>query len=162
MSKTDFITKVIYTNYSIIYNLKRGLMVKQSVPVGVKIIAVLYYISVFFVLISGYILTFKPNFVIEMSPQLKALRPKLLIAFGILLLAIGILNFFVGYGLWKGKKWARTTAIVFGILGAIGAIIPLFLQNVSRGIISIILNLLINSLIAVYLLFDKKAKDAFA
>lgn len=135
---------------------------KRSVPVGVKIIAVLYYISVFFALISGYILAFKQSLVLEMSPELKAISPKLLLAFGILLLAVGVLNAFVGYGLWKGKKTARTIAIVFGILGAIGALIPIFRQNVSRDLISIVLNFLINGTIAVYLLFDKKVKNAFA
>ena len=66
-------------------------------------------------------------------------------------IALGIFLFFVARNLWKGRKWARLIVMiisVLGILASFGSLSP-------PGII-------INLFIAGYLLFSKRAKEAFS
>jgi len=38
---------------------------------------------------------------------------------GAVLIAIGILDIIIGWGLWSLRKWARTVAIVLAVIGLI-------------------------------------------
>lgn len=150
----------------------------QEVPIGVKIISVLYYISAAIGLIGsiGLFISFARstsnyNFVIA----------------AIFLLGFSILFFFVGRGLWRGKDWARIVTITISILEIIVVIIAIVvLSNLSKQLIhandisslgniqnivdifdiskfipKAIITIAINAFIAGYLLFNKKVKEAF-
>jgi len=56
---------------------------------------------------------------------------------GILVVA-GVIALGLGYGLWTGKGWAWTLALIFSILGILGGIISL-----PEGVVSIIIDILI-------------------
>jgi len=73
-----------------------------------------------------------------------------LIVGGILIIALGVFEIFIGRGLWKGQQWARIVTIIITIIGFISA-----LPNFD------VISLLITGLIAGYLIFSKDVKAAF-
>ena len=75
---------------------------------------------------------------------------------GIVLIILGVIYFFIGRGLWKGKNWARIVESVFSVLGLILSLSSLFSGNFFS-----IFSILINGLIAWYLLFNKNVLIAF-
>ena len=92
-------------------------------------------------------------------------------------LITGIFLFFVARGIWKGRKWAKIAIIILlslAILSELPSLIATFLPENIQGIFSnlTIENILslsmgflpsiINLLILGYLLFSKRAKEAFA
>lgn len=139
---------------------------KQSVPTGVKIIAVLYYIGTFFGIIFGLLFLVGAgalNSVANKIPSLGVLGTLgagLFIIGGIIVIGLGVLSFFIGRGLWKAKNWARIVAIVFAALGILMSMIMMIMMPGS--IVSNIFNLVIDLLIGGYLLFSKDVKQAFA
>ena len=142
----------------------------KEVPVGAKIISVLYYISFsfsIFLIIGVFWIIIRNRMVIGIG----LIWPIL-----ILLVSIGfaILLFFMGKGLWKGENWARMTAIVFSIIYILGYILIIvfgsiifavvgfsFSQLLGAGGVSVLIGIAIQALIAGYLLFNKKVKEAF-
>jgi len=147
----------------------------SSVPVGVKIIAVLYYIIAVIFAIFGILLlivaifgkTFIENIPIpgltESAGPGFSIALLLIVGVGILLIAFGVLSFFVGKSLWKAKKWARIAAIILAALGVIVVILSLIPGGrIKMNISSLIINLVIQGFIIGYLLFSKKVKETFA
>jgi len=129
-----------------------------GVPVLVKVIAVLYYIGAALALIGGVAMIFGSaalgtymSAAIPGGEALGVLGAGLFIVVGIILIAFAVLDFFVGRGLWKAKKWARIVAIIIAILGVISAI-------TSFAWVSLV----IHALIGGYLIFSKGVKAAFA
>ncbi len=131
----------------------------KEIPVGVKIIAVLYYIGAVLALLFG-ILTFVGAGTLQTAlaavPFL-AIFSGLIIVLGIILIGFGVLGFFIGRGLWKAQNWARILVIIFAALGVLMAIIAMVGGNIAGNIVSLI----INGLIGGYLLFSQKVKAAF-
>ena len=87
-----------------------------------------------------------------------ALIPELSIVFlsiGIILLAIGIGYLAVSYGLFKGKGWAWSTALILSYIGIALAIISIVTGNFLP-----IINLAINIAI-VYILYRPQVKAFF-
>jgi hypothetical protein len=131
----------------------------KQVPTGVKIISVLYYIGAVASLLFGILMIVGAGALgalIENIP-FAALFGGLFVVLGIVMIALAVLSFFIGRGLWKGQKWARIIVIIFAILGLIGAIF-----NLINGQWSSIISLIINGVIGYYLLFSKSVKAAFA
>jgi hypothetical protein len=131
----------------------------KQIPTGVKIISVLYYIGAVASILFGILMIVGAGTLgalIESIP-FAALFGGLFVVFGIVLIGLAVLSFFIGRGLWKGQKWARIIAIIFAILGVIGAIFSLV-----GGQWSAIVSLIIQGLIGYYLLFVKSVKQAFA
>jgi hypothetical protein len=131
-----------------------------NVPVGVKIIAVLYYIAAVVLLLAGILAivgsaTFGAYF--ASLGSLMALFGGLMIVLGIIFIAFAVLCFFIGRGLWKAQKWARILVIIFAILGILSAIL-----NIIKGQWGSIVGLIIDVIIGAYLLFGKSVKEAFA
>lgn len=81
------------------------------------------------------------------------------ISFGIIIISIGVLQFFIGRGLWKAKQWARIAAIMFAFLGIVLAII-LFIF-LKLGLIINIFGVVVDLFISGYLVFSKDVKKAF-
>jgi lysylphosphatidylglycerol synthetase-like protein (DUF2156 family) len=69
----------------------------------------------------------------------------------------GLVNVVVGYGLWKGKKWAWWIALIFGVIGLIYVLYSLLLQLSATELISFIIDLII-----IYALLRKDSKAFFA
>lgn len=135
----------------------------KQVPAGIKLISILYYIVAVILIIMGLILTFAVKLTNSLPGTFYAnflgieLSKGLLTFVGILMIGLGIFGFFVAKNLSKAKPWARTTAIIFSVLGILWAIIFVIKGKVTGNILSLILNLLIGW----YLLFSKSVKEAF-
>lgn len=128
-----------------------------QVPTGVKVISVLYYIGAVVELLLGIALFAGADAIKRQVPLLAVLGPFLIVG-GIILLGLAVLSFFVGWGLWKGKKWARIVAIVFAVIGVLLALLGM----VQGQIVSNILGLVVSAGIGAYLLFSSDVKTAFA
>lgn len=71
--------------------------------------------------------------------QLTALIPGVVVgAIGVVLMIIGLVTFFIAYGVWNGRGWAWTVGIVFAALGLI-----MGLTTLPSGIINVLFNALI-------------------
>ena len=135
----------------------------QGVPGLVKVISVLFYIGAVIVVLVGIAAIFGASFMgvfVEQIPGLGALGALgvgVFIVLGLVFIGVGVLEYFIGRGLWKAKSWARTIAIIFSVLGLLMAILSLMGGNVIS-----ILSLLLNGTIGGYLIFSKEVKAAFA
>ena len=145
---------------------------EKIMPTGVKVISVLYYIGAAFSFLFGLLLIVGGAFIGailgETLASLSALGSGLFIVLGIALLGFGVLDIFIGRGLWKGQNWTRIAAIVFAILGVFGGINSLIsgLTNFQTiGAFSIFVafvQLAVSLLIGGYLAFAHEVKEAFA
>ena len=95
-------------------------MEKGSAETVVKVFSVLYFLGAAFgilvglgFLLGGGLLGF------GLGAVLGGFFGGLLAVLGVVLIVYGVLDLFVGWGLWKHKNWARITAIVLGVLGLI-------------------------------------------
>jgi len=126
---------------------------RSGMPVGVKIIAVLYYIGAVLMVLSGILMIIgagASSSMFSFGPFYSMMGSGLFIVGAIISLAFGVLAFFVGRGLWHGKSWARMTAIILAVLGLVSALFSFA-----------IFNIIIDGLIAWYLLFSKEVKRVF-
>ena len=136
-------------------------MANGEVPVGVKVIAVLYYIGAVLGLIFGILFIAGSGSISSIEtqiPGLSALGASLFIVAGIILIALGVLGFFIGRGLWKARHWARIVAIIFACLGTVLGILGVIQGAIAQNIIGLIISVII----AGYLIFSNKVKEAFA
>jgi hypothetical protein len=133
------------------------MMEKKTVPTGVKIISIFYYIGAVFGVLFGILFLVSGGIIAEQIPLLGLIGGFVFIIFGLVLLSLGILGIFIGRGLWKGRNWARILAIIFAVLGILLAVASFWQGMVFSGIT----NLFVNGLIGGYLLFSKKVKDVF-
>ncbi len=136
----------------------------KEVPVGVKVISVLDWIVAVLFILGGVVsilvsLLFMGTSKVTGFGLIPGFSGNIILSLllGILFVAIGILLIFVALGLWKGKNWTRIVHIVLSFIGigfAIWGLIKLQFGN--------IFSLAINGLIAGYLLFSIKVKEAFS
>lgn len=130
-------------------------MVKE-IPTGVKVISIFYYIGAAFATIGGILFLVSTAFMSTLFTSIipTTLGSGLFIFAGIIILAFGILDFFIAKGLWNVKKWARILVIVLSCL-----VVLTGLTSIS-SIVSVI-SIVISGLIGGYLIFSKKVKAAF-
>lgn len=135
----------------------------QSVPTGVKVISVLYYIGAVIGIVFGLLLLIGADFFMRTVSSnlpylpLQGLLSGIFIALGIILIGLSVLNFFIGRGLWKGKNWARIFVIIFSALGVISG-----LYSIVMGSYLSVLGVVINLSIGGYLMFNAAVKYAFS
>jgi uncharacterized BrkB/YihY/UPF0761 family membrane protein len=135
----------------------------NKVPIGVQIISVLYYIGAVLCVLCGILFIVGANAIvaalIDAVPELESMGvgAGLFIFFGIVLIGLSVLSFFVGRGLWKLKRWAKILAIILAILGVISAVYSI-IKDYNFGDI---INILLNVVIGAYLIFSKEVKKAF-
>ena len=127
----------------------------KNMPVGVKILSVLFYIGVILSII-GAIAMFFGGAALSLIPEMALFGEGLMVVGGIFMLVLAVLYFFIGRGLWKGQNWARIVTIILAALGFIGA-----LSSITTSIGNSIINLIVNGVIIWYLGFSKGAKQAF-
>jgi hypothetical protein len=133
----------------------------QSVPTGVKVIAVLYYIGAVLGIIFGLLFLVGAGMmgsIANQIPLLGALGAGLFVVGGIIMIGLGVLGFFVGRGLWKARPWARIVAIIFAALGILMAVISMIQGSIASNIFNLVIQLVIGG----YLLFSNNVKQAFA
>ena len=129
----------------------------ESVPTGVKVISVLYYIGAVVELLLGITLFFGAGALKTKVPFLTFLGPFLIIG-AVILIGIAVLSFFVGRGLWKGQKWSRIVAIVFAALGVLLAIVGMVQGQIASNVVGLV----ISAAVGGYLLFSSDVKAAFS
>lgn len=135
----------------------------KKIPIGVKIISILYYIVASFLVLFGlFIIIFSGIIVstmISIAPDLSsAINSQIIIWIGICTLILGILIFFVGKGLWKLKLWAKITAIM---ISALMVFYEIYLMFFEFRFIQVV-QLIIYVAIAGYLIFHRGAKKVFS
>ena len=136
---------------------------RKEVPVGVKIISILYYIGAVFMILIGLIFIFGASLVsslFENNPEIAEAGAGVLVIIGIIVLLFGALFIFLGIKLWKGKNWARIVPIVISILGVLMELLSLVSGNIQTIVWSIIW-IVIDGTIAGYLLLSKDVKETF-
>jgi hypothetical protein len=94
-------------------------------PVGVTILAVLYFLGTCLLTLVGIVALVGMGFlsrILAQNPDVGESGAALIagagVFVGIFLLALAALCGFVGYGLWNLRSWARTTALVLAFIGA--------------------------------------------
>ena len=140
-------------------------MANKEIPIGVKIISILGYLSAVFGVIMSILLVTREGVYTYMSNIIPFSGLYLSFAFfldSLVFMIFGILAFFIAMGLWKAKSWARTIAIIISFLRTIIALIFLTLTDLPIVAISLIIGIVINLIISFYLMFDKNVKNAFA
>ncbi len=106
-------------------------------PLGIVILVILQVIGGIFWL-GASASAFMGAGVAAMVPVFGWLAGGILILLGLIALFLGLLSFFVAYGLWGGRPWAWTLAILFAILGVIMGILSL-----PGGILNILIGIVI-------------------
>jgi len=132
----------------------------KEIPIGVKIISILYYISAGFAVLFAIFLFVGFAFLSTLMPFLTAISAwgYILVVFcAIIVLAFSVLSFFIAKGLWKAKNWARMLVIVFSAMSVLGLLTSLF-TNFSFGSL---VSVAVQGAVGGYLLFAKEVKEAF-
>ncbi len=138
---------------------------KENLPMGVKVVSVLYYIWAILWIGFGLLValgaTIIINYLISLFPQLETVNYGTLVVVGIIvglvLVALGILEFFVARGLWKLKPWARVTAILLSALAIINSVLAL---TTSFDAVQIV-RLIVDGGIIAYLMLSKEARRLY-
>jgi hypothetical protein len=151
---------------------------KKTVPAGIKVISVLYYIVAVIEFLSAVLIIAISSF---LANPYKAINPELtqpggssavlaglstviIVLLVIFFLGFAILSYRIGKDLRNLKQWARITALVLTGLSSVCSlvIIPfrILTNNTTQAIMSII-TLGISLLIFLYLLIHPKVKEAF-
>lgn len=147
---------------------------KKSVPAGVKVISILYYLGATLLIIFGLLLIFVSLFmgagtsavsetvsdtqIAGMVANILAVGSILFIIVAIISIIWAVLSIIIGIGLWRARKWARIVAIMIGMLGILSSFGFFVIESYILGIL-----FMIYYLVGVgYLIFSKKVKEAFA
>jgi len=137
-------------------NIEKTKSAAKQMPLFVKAVSILYYagaavnlgILVFLVLMAaGFSAA---------NPLIGAAGAALSLVFAMIILGVAVIEFFTARGLWKGRKWARITAIILSVVG-----ILISLSYLKSAVLVGILLLAVNAAIILYLLINKEAKQAF-
>ena len=138
-----------------IINKKRDIPKESKIPSELLLIPWIYFLGAALFLISGFLSIF---FYTHFNRMLfgSFFAQNFLIS-GIISILLSPLLFFIGRGLKKAKKWARTGAILTSLLGFVVSAISLIQGDYLASSIRLILF----GYIAGYLLFSKKVKQFF-
>lgn len=133
----------------------------KSMPLGVKIIAVLEYIVAGIALLFAILAFVGASFVDSLLQSANVPVPAgagaaVAVVMGVFLLILSVLAYFIGRGLWRGQQWARVLIIIFSVLGFLGGIFSLIQGNLGG-----LFNIIIYGIIGGYLWFNQDVKDAF-
>ncbi len=128
---------------------------KRQAPLGVRLIAIYFFLGAVLDLVIGFMLVSSRESVIDTFPTYLHGLYYILIPFQI---GLGIFEIFLGRALWKTKKWARIAVfIVSGFQIAMST--ALVIQgSTGTSTVHIVLFLVFIG----YLLFNKNAKKCFS
>lgn len=129
----------------------------KKIPFLVKVISVLNYINAAFFAIAAIVLL--AYGISGKKIFIEGVTSAAMIVAGVIFIVLGVFAFYIARGLWKGQNWARIVEIVLGIIGVVAGVSGIFQQvNVVSNIIGIV----INGLIAGYLAFNRDVKRVFS
>jgi hypothetical protein len=115
-------------------------------PTGVTIIAILMVIAGVVMIIAGISAVAVAPFLPMAIPSQDlptglstAMLGGIAVGSGAFMLGLGIAGLVIAYGLFKGKEWAWTAAVMFSIIGIIMSVVAIVTGNFG-SIVSIIIN----------------------
>lgn len=133
-------------------------MKERELPLGVRIVSILNYISSFILLIWGIFLFASTIFIRKEFPITTATAAKwLFIIVAIIFILTASLQFFVARGLNRGKNWARYTSMALAII-----IISSSIEFLWLGQTVYILSAILYFAILLYLMFSYEVKKFFS
>jgi uncharacterized membrane protein (DUF2068 family) len=100
-------------------------------PNGVATVAILEML-LGIILFTAFVLSFLPGILRHFRPVTE-----------MILLILATVDFALAYGLWTGKGWAWTTALVFGLVGITFSGFMLFVRPAFGQLVSLLIDLLI-------------------
>jgi hypothetical protein len=122
-------------------------------PLGVTIIAILMAIGGIAMIVAGVSALFLGS-LIPLAGQTQDFAGNIsstmlggfAVASGAVMLALGIASLVIAYGLFKGRGWAWTAAVVLSIIGIVMSVVSIVTGNFGS-----IISLIINGIIIYYL-----------
>jgi hypothetical protein len=140
-------------------------MIKKlsEVPEGVKVLAFVFFVGALLTFAFGVMMFSASDGIRVADPILLVNSGLAAISFwifllaGILLIGLGVFEYFVGKGLLESKTWARNVVGVLSILGILFAILNVTTGAYASGLFGVVLN----GLIAWYLFANKETKKFF-
>ena len=138
--------------------MKANKLTKNKLPIGVLILAIIYYFATIVYIATAIVLFLKSEWFRNVPPfnNNPILTPQTFYILGGVLLLMSIVSVTIATGLIMRKNWARYLAIVLSAIFVAGGILSIL----EKSYISII-NLVVNLLIIIYLVFSKKVKEKF-
>ncbi len=95
-------------------------------PAGVVVIAVLYWLSAFTLLVMGVIMAVGFTAFGSVATGMMSMFAGFGVIGGIVLLGFGVVLAFIGYSVFQLQEWARITTIVLVALGFAAAVLAFF------------------------------------
>jgi uncharacterized membrane protein (DUF2068 family) len=95
-------------------------------PTGVVILAVLYWLAAFCLVMFGFALAVGLTIFSGMMAGVPTVLAGVGMIGGIVVLGFGAASAFIGYGLFQLQEWARVTSIVIAAIGLLGALYGFF------------------------------------
>lgn len=122
-------------------------------PLGITILAALMMIFGIVMFLIGLFITVVSPMIHEMLGRgfMFSYMQMLFMVIGPILVISGLISFVLGFGLWKGKNWARILTIIFNVISLIFNIFSL-----PQGIIGLVINIII-----IYYLTRENVKQYF-
>ncbi|KQM10963.1 hypothetical protein AOA80_10920 [Methanomassiliicoccales archaeon RumEn M1] len=108
---------------------------EEGRPRGVTVLTGLYVLSALLTILSG-LLAF------GLLSLLGPLGTAVGAAVGVALVAIGVVQLVIAWGLWRGRRWARILAIILTVLGLVPDVIGSLTLN-PLSLVGLLIGLLI-------------------
>jgi hypothetical protein len=144
---------------------------KIRIPLGLKIIAILTYVKAFFLILGGIglflggiissaivgslgidkILQMMGEATGSLSPEVTVFILSSLILGGVLVIIFGIIAWYIGRGLWRGRNWARVVVIVLMAIAFIEGLVGFDLAT-----------LIFSGIVGGYLWFNKDVQKYYS
>ena len=124
---------------------------KKSVPLGIKILSILNWAGALGVAFTLSILViFGKDYMQEIMESSRSI---------LFYALMGIVFFFIGLGLWRGRQWARMGEILLATYGIVSTLIEI---SLGRFKIGYLLNFAVAGVVIWYLLANKEVKNFFS
>jgi hypothetical protein len=140
---------------------------KRERPLGIKLIAYFHYLLIVIMIASAIISVLGNNSLMGLGFIGAMLGGIMLVFLSVFIIGMGLICFFAGRGIWKGKNGWKIFVIIISAIAFIGQIFVIF-NYFSSGQISSIINLILSVFFLLasisifsYLVFNRVAKDWF-
>jgi hypothetical protein len=132
---------------------------EKKVPLGVRLISILYYFSVMGLFFYGLINLTNGLGWTALNTSVPGLM-ELRFASSILVMLIGVVGFFVTYNFNEMRNWARVVIILLSILSIVDYIFTFGSQD---SLFLLIWNMvfIVFDVLIIFYLFNKKVKEVF-
>ena len=128
----------------------------KKVPTGVKVLSILSFIGGIGFLLIGLAMISGASMISGQLEGFGNIFGGLLVGMGAVTIIVSIILLIGGWGLWKGRNWARWLFIILIVITFIQGMISFVGEGSGLG------NIIFGGIIGAYLLLSKKVKKAFA